>query len=244
MNLPGGRFSRTQICSRHLAQSRAATVFMPNGNKAIDHLPVIYCADGQMVPRLCSRLHDEITTGSTPPVVLVGVHSDPDARNEEYLAGLDEPRFRIHQRFFIEEVPAWAEAELGVSPDGHRRAVFGVSNGGAFAVTIGLTHPERYGAVVGFSVPRPPAGFPDPRAGDENLPKFYFAAGNRGAEKPFAKFTRALSNRLQRHGVDVAFFRGDGDHEPQLWQNLFSAAIHWLTDVDRDTHTTLYEIEG
>lgn len=232
------QFWRADIHSQFLARPRSLTVFVFNNGKVAGRLPVIYCADGQMLPEICIRLRSENLDEGMRSVVIVGVHSDPAFRNEEYLAGLDGPRFRDHQRFFVDEVPAWAAAEFGVSNERQRRALFGVSNGAAFAVATGLAYPEMCGAVIAFSVPRPPNEFPELPPRDSIRPRFYLAAGSRGAEKSFARFTRRLTKRLRSYHINATYVRGDGDHEPGLWQSLLPSGVNWFSDVEGNNRSS------
>jgi hypothetical protein len=56
-----------------------------------------------------------IVDGRIPPIVSIGVpfgeNVGGDPRAQEYLPDYCPSRFEAHRRFFVEEVPAWAEAE-------------------------------------------------------------------------------------------------------------------------------------
>jgi len=111
------------------------------------------------------RLDAAITAGTLPRLVVVAAHSagfEPaqggNLRALEYLPGFDPGRFERHERFFVDELARWAEAELGVSPERSDRAVFGCSDGAAHAMAVGLAHHQRFGHVVAYSTGVPPVG--------------------------------------------------------------------------------------
>ena len=86
-----------------------------------------------------------IEAGLVPHVLVVAAHSagfrHGNLRALEYLPGFDDDRFDRHQRFFVDELAAWAEAELGASTDRSGRAVFGCSDGGGHALATGRLPP-------------------------------------------------------------------------------------------------------
>jgi hypothetical protein len=89
--------------------------------------------------------------GKIRPVMVVAANSggylgDPTSRGQydpkrdlrlmEYLPGVNADRFAHHERFFCDELSAWAEKEFGASRQRTDCAVYGVSNGARFAVEI------------------------------------------------------------------------------------------------------------
>ena len=148
--------------SKILGEKRKITIYLPPRHDRSKSYPVIYAADGMTNAEILEPL---IVAEKIRPIVVVGVlpgtyqgdrakpydiSQDPRAR--EYLPEIDPERFAKHEKFFCEEVRAWAENELGASRKQEERAVHGVSNGARFAVEMGLRHPELFGHVFGFSV--------------------------------------------------------------------------------------------
>ena len=160
-----------------------------------------------------------------PPVILVGVHSSEQYRAEEYIDGADQFRFEAHERFFTDEVYRWANAEFSLSTSRQSCAVFGFSNGGAFALSIGVRHRERYGVVIAFSI----AGGADRVAESEYarrpVAKYYLSAGTR--ERPFCKTARGLAKILSRHNVEHVHTEQCAGHEFSFWESEFPKAIRW-----------------
>jgi enterochelin esterase-like enzyme len=118
-------------------------------------------------------------------------------------------------------VPAWAERRFGVSPERTDRAVFGYSNGGRFAVEMGLRHPDVFGHVFGFSVPG--TGEFDFGAGRKDLPRFHLTAGT--WEASFHRCTARLAEQLSERGVPVHFTARVGGHDTALWRDEFATAL-------------------
>ena len=105
-----------------------------------------------------------------PPTMIVGVHrlADETLRLHEYSPKFDPERFAAHERFFVEDVGAWARSRFGLTLPSGRTAVFGVSAGGELALALGLRHPEIYGAIFSAS---PGAGYRPPDAMPNRLPR-------------------------------------------------------------------------
>ena len=188
-----------------------------------------------------------ILAGKLRPLIVVGVLNGPyqgdrakpydikaDLRACEYLPGVDDVRFAKHEKFFCEEVRSWAETELGASKLPEDRAVQGVSNGGRFAVEMGMRHPELFGHVFGFSV----AATSDSdgltavarlKTAAVKPPRFYLAAGK--WEPSFHRLTLRLAGELKKLNVPVEFASRVSGHDDAMWrQELVSVAL----DVVRD----------
>lgn len=222
-----GQIQQYALESAALQATRDLTVYLPPGHDPAHAAPVIYVADGQSVPDFAAVLEPLITAGTIPPIVLVGVHSPPgpfpdpsqDLRAHEYLPGYDPARFQAHERFFTEEVPAWAGRELGVATDPAQRAVFGYSNGGVFAAMMALRHPERYGHSLAFSLGVPP-GLPR-----STTARFYLVAGT--LEPGFHSRTQEFAGELADYGVDHVFRDRVSGHDSVMWQEEFPKAVQW-----------------
>ena len=72
----------------------------------------------------------------------------PEGEFSLFIHGYDG---RNWERYAALEVPRAVEDRLGLSLDRTRRAVAGISMGGFGALHLGLTYPERYGAVATLS---------------------------------------------------------------------------------------------
>lgn len=222
-----GEIQHITIHSTALDAERPLTIYMPPGHDASQSWPVVYLADGEFVEALAAEVDFLITEGQVPPLLLVGVNSAPyearatgDLRAAEYLDGWNLERFAAHQEFFTQEVAAWAESTLGASQNREERAVFGLSNGAAFAVSMGMQYPERFGHVMAFSygweldLQEPDARFPV---------DYYLVAGT--LEEHFHTTTLAFYERLQEAGIEAHFTERVANHDPLLWTDEFPGAL-------------------
>jgi len=159
--LTGSTFDHA-VESAALGEPRRVTVYRPPGHEMGELLPVVYATDGNMFAPYMRRLDAAIDAGACPRVVFVAAHSasfDPvlgNLRAAEYLPGFDRSRFDNHQRFFVDELAAWAEAELGVATDPQLRGVFGCSDGAGHALMVARLHTQRFGHAFAYSTGMPP----------------------------------------------------------------------------------------
>jgi enterochelin esterase-like enzyme len=224
-----GKIAEHEIESKSLGEKRKLTVYLPPERCWSDTLRVVYSADGQETAEFARVLEPLVVAGRVPPTMLVGVHHGvytgrPPAQNlraQEYIPWLNPDRFAQHEAFFCNEVRAWAEREFAASRRREERAVFGYSNGGHFAVQMGLRHPKLFGRVLAFSV----AGrrFPELPEGAEGTPRFYLAAGT--WEEPFHGITAELAEGLKKRNVSVVFRSRVASHDPVLWREEFATAV-------------------
>jgi len=214
-----------QIESVSLGETRKVTVILPPGHRPRTQCPAVFCADGEAVVGFSDRLGDAIKKDRAPPVILVGVHSSDRNRPKEYIDGADKRRFAAHERFFTDEVFRWAIAEFNLSAERPLCGIFGFSNGGAFALSMGARHRDRFGVVIAFSI----AGGPDRVAESEYsrrpIAKYYLSTGTR--EKPFCKTVRAVAQLLHKHGVEHIFTERCAGHDFNFWDSELPEAIRW-----------------
>lgn len=188
---------------------------------------VVYCTDGQIVRSLCLALSEYQPPLSLP--VLIGVHSDPIVRAQEYLPN-DSEQFRLHEHFFVERLRSWACQTYGVCPERRRNAVFGFSNGGAFSVLTAIKYPDKFHASIAFSVP--PAGpLPSVDKPGALMPEFYLSAGCLGPEKSIRKNVSKLSKLLKQKRFRVRYTEREAEHELDYWVSEFPLAIQWLNTL-------------
>lgn len=218
-----GELRRVHLDSRALGTRRGLTVYLPPGLGP--EAPALYLADGESAPGFAAVLEPAILAGAVPRFALVGIHAAPstladDARGREYLPHADPRRFEAHRRFFMEEVPAWAERQLAVARDPACRAVAGYSNGAVLASALGCRNPDRIGAVIAFSLGLPPPLHPGRRP-----TRHYLLAGT--LEPGFRRATGRWAERLRAAGVEVEERVRVCGHDPLMWQEELPAAVRW-----------------
>lgn len=152
-----GTLEEHSIASGSLGRPRKVTVYRPAGHAADEHLPVVYATDGQWIAPYARRVDAAIEAGRIPRCVIVAAHSSSQ-RTGEYFPGYDPRAFSLHEHFFVDELPAWAETTFGVATERERRAVFGCSDGGAHALSVAMGHHRRFGQIIAYSSGMPPNG--------------------------------------------------------------------------------------
>jgi enterochelin esterase-like enzyme len=224
--LVGSMFDHA-VESTALGEPRRVTVYRPPGHEPGENIPVIYATDGNMFAPYARRLDAAIESGLAPRVVVVAAHSAPadqvrgNQRALEYLPGFDDRRFDAHQRFFVDELAAWAEAEIGVSAERSRRAVFGCSDGGGHALATGRMHPDRYGHIFAFSTGMPPE--PTTAWDAERHPFVHLCAGT--LEGAFHQATEAWAGYLHMMGAPHHFTERVAGHDLVQWAEELPVAL-------------------
>ncbi len=209
--------------SESIGQRRRVSVAIPSGVD-LATATVVYCADGQVVDALAMTLLR--SSGSLYPPILIGVHSHPTMRAEEYLLSSNE-HYLDHEKFFTDDLRFWAHETLGISVERINSVLFGFSNGGAFAIATTLRHCDRFAAAIAFSVPAF-GQLPDIPQLPVLRPSVYLAAGNRGAEKSIRKNVLKLRKTLQRNQILVEYCERTSDHTLDFWATEFVTAVRWF----------------
>jgi enterochelin esterase-like enzyme len=201
------------------------TVYLPPGADANGRsLRALFMADGQSCDTYARIVEPLIVSGRVAPFAIVGVHAatapagydpsrdGPDPRTLEYIPRFGKETAVRHMRFFIEEVLPWAVREHGVSSRPADRAVFGYSNGGAFAAYAGIEHGRQFAHALPFSVG---VGIARP-SGHRSFPEFHFAVGK--LEPPFLRTTREMHSLVKELGAKSTFREYTSGHDTLMWQ--------------------------
>ena len=195
---------------------RQVTVYVP----PVPPEAVVFAGDGQMI----SQWGRFLEAADVPSTMIVGVHrlADETRRLYEYSPNLDPNRFAAHERFFVEDVGAWARSRFGVTLPSERTAVCGVSAGGELALALGLRHPELYGAIFSAS---PGGGYLPPDAMPNRLPRTYLVAGT--LEPFFLHNAARWAAALRDAGADVVMRERAAGHSDEMWRREFPLMIRW-----------------
>ncbi len=215
--------------SVYLKTDRRITVYVPPQHQRGRELPCVYMADGHMLADFARFVEPLIESGALPPLLLVGVHAadprspaDEDLRAAEYLEVAGSARFGAHMRFFTEEVTRWCEDVYQATTDPTQRVVFGVSNGAAFVLSLGLSQPSMATTIVAFSV----AGG-QPTA--ERVPplRCYLLAGT--LETAIHRNTAEWATHLsESEDVELVFRARVAGHDRLLWREELPRALLWV----------------
>ena len=229
-----GRVLAESIDSRAFGDSRAVHVYMPPGTEAPEG--VVYLGDGEVVRGLAPYVDTLITAGSLPRVMLVGVanagsSTDGSARQDlralEYLWNYDtlNMRFLAHERFVLDEVMPWAESRHGAPAARERRAVFGMSNSGGWAMQMGLRHPDRFAHVIAFSPGGVRSGHVTPAARVTPPVRFLLLAGT--LEPVFNEVAKTWARELADRRLEHRMIEVVAGHDPTVWRDHVGVALGW-----------------
>ena len=153
---------------------------------------IVFAGDGQMI----SQWGGILEAADLPPTMIDW--RAPRGRRDaagytEYSPKFDPERFAAHERFFVEDVGAWARSRFGVTlPQSARRCLV-FRRVVALALAIGLRHPDRYGAIFSAS---PARGYRPPDVMPSSLPRTYLVAGTQ--EPFFLDNTGSMGGRAPR----------------------------------------------
>ena len=213
-----GSLATHEFRSTALRENRRVKVYLPPNHLPESPLPVLYSTDGNMIEPYIRRVDAAIHNGVIPPIALVAPHAAPmdqtgNQRALEYLPGFDDARFDRHQRFFVDELPSWAEQEFGVSEQREFRAIFGCSDGAGHALATGFMHKDRYAHCIAFSTGMPP----DEQTlwESDGAPFVHLCAGT--LEQGFFQATEAWAAWLHFHSSPYHFTERVCGHDLIQW---------------------------
>lgn len=223
------------MATRVLSRPRGVIVYRPPAHGTDPVAGVIYLGDGGAVHGIAPYLDTLIVSGHLPRVMLVGIPSampgpgdptDRDVRAMEYLWDFEpgNQRFLAHERFVLDEVIPWAEARYGAPRVREERAVWGMSNSAAWAIRMGLRHPETFGIVLAAS----PGGVQsDAGAGARLVPPTRFLIQAGVLEPAFHRIALAWRDSLRARSLDCTLREVAAGHDWLYWSERFPDLVRW-----------------
>ena len=237
-DVPHGAVQTLNYESASLGREREALVYLPPGYEAsADRYPVLYLLHGAggdertWIDRQQANviLDNLIADGRLQPLVVIMPYGyttrlEPGVRRrgpDGYKTDMEE--FAVD---FIEDLVPLVELRYRVVADREHRAIAGLSMGGGQSLAIGLSHPDMFSAIAGFSsamqiADNPAWGGVDM---DEVLAKadaineqVDFLWVGCGTEDTLFMVNRAFSERLTEQGVEHTFRVTLGGHTPEVW---------------------------
>ncbi len=213
------------LTSGALGETRRLTIYLPPGHDPAQRYPVVYLADGGVLPAYAGAIEAAIVSGRIRPVIVVGLEPgmrDPGMRAREYLVGRSTPRFRGQMHFVFDEAMPFAEARYGASDKPEERMLAGFSDGAAWALAMGLRNRERIGNVAALSLGWIQAS--DGVASDDR-PRLYLAAGT--LEPDFHRVTAQAARRAAGSSAPLRFESFASGHVLVAWQTMLVDALEW-----------------
>jgi len=238
-DVPHGDVHTLRYQSESLERQREAIVYLPPGYYVKpDRYPVLYLLHGAggnertWIDRQEAHviLDNLIADGRLEPLVVVMPYGytnqlPPGERRrgaEGYKTDMEE--FAID---FVNDLVPLVESRYKVVPESTHRAIAGLSMGGGQSLAIGLTHPDMFSAVAGFSSAMQIANSPDwggvdmaatlaanTDAINANLDLLWVGCGT---EDTLFNVNQAFSQQLTASGVEHVFRVTLGAHTPEVW---------------------------
>ncbi len=182
---------------------------------------IVLLADGQLLAELTASMSSDQLM---PQLLLVGIESNIDTRDYDYIEGYHAPRFNAHERFVVDEVLSAIDREYEIFEDNCVRGICGFSNGATFAPSMSVRNPELFSFAIIMSAA-------DNRVSLDCYPpghtcKYYLAAGTR--EPEYLRITRDIASDLQNLGVQHLLAVRNADHNIEFWSEEFPQALNWI----------------
>ena len=224
--------------SKSIDRERDVVVYLPPGYEGSgESYPVLYLLHGAggnertWIDRQQANviLDNLIADGRLEPLIVVMPYGYTTRLEEgqrrrgaaDYKTDMEE--FAVD---FISDLIPQVESRYRVLADSEHRAIAGLSMGGGQSLAIGLTHPEMFTAVAGFSSAMQIANSPDWGGVDmpavlanadkinEHLDLLWVGCGT---EDTLFNVNKAFSEQLTEHGVEHTFRVTLGGHTAEVW---------------------------
>lgn len=252
--VPHGEVRMTQYESKTYGVARTLWIYTPpNYDKSTAKFPVLYLLHGNgeafngwvMNGRANIILDNLIADRKAQPMIVVmpqghalqAPNTGPLVRIEGE-SGMFSPRF---PRDLLDEVVPFVERNYRAIANPDSRAIAGLSMGGGQALSIGLSHPDQFHYVLGYSAAiggqflnideTTKAVLANPTAANSKLRLLWISVGRQdflfAADRQFAKV-------LTEGGVKNTYRETEGAHVWSVWRNnlnesaplLFRAGAH------------------
>jgi len=253
-DIPKGEVRTLTYQSESLDREREAIVYLPPGyDDSQDRYPVLYLLHGAggdqrtWIDRGQANviLDNLIADQRLEPLVVVmpfgyAAPRDPDAGPRR---GPDSYKRDMEDfaRDFMNDIVPLIESRYRVVADREHRAIAGLSMGGGQAFAIGLSHPDVFSHVAGFSSAMQIANSPawggldfdevlaDAATLNESLNLLWIGCGT---EDTLFNANRAFSTQLTERGVEHTFRVTLGGHTMDVWQRYLHEVAPQLFSLD------------
>lgn len=221
--LLAGSIVHETLQSKALNEVRVVHVYLPPAYDRTVRYPVVYLADGDVVAAYAPAIESLIITHRIRPLIVVGLGAGQGSeRAREYRLGESAPRYAEHDSFVFGEVVPFIETKYAASPRREDRMLAGFSDGGAWALSAGVRHADRIGAVAALSFGWGPAA---QLVDIPNRPRLFFAAGT--LEPDFHRLTERTARRAQASGGDVVFEDYTAGHTLLAFRSTLLDSLVW-----------------
>lgn len=163
-----------------------------------------------------------INTGKAPPFLIV-MPEEEDTIADIYVESFG--------RDVINGLLPWIDAHYPTCAERACRAIGGLSRGGAWALHLGFSNWQLFGAIGLHSTPpfnTDPGLFPTwVRAiPTDEMPRVYMDIGSRD---PFLSMASAFESQLEQYNVPHEWYLFNGTHAEAYWSAHVSEYLEWYT---------------
>ena len=129
----------------------------------------------------------------------------------------------------MEVLLPWIDATYNTCTDRTCRAIGGLSRGGAWALHLGFSRWDLFGAIGGHSTP-PFNGSGDRLSGwleaipAGDVPRIYMDIGE---NDPYRTYAEAFEKRLTGYGVEHVWILNKGTHNEEYWSAHAEEYLRW-----------------
>lgn len=193
--------------------------------------PVLYMIHGQTFSddqwqRLgIGQAADALIKAKKAPPFLIVMPRENDTYADIYLSSFS--------RNVTDGLVAWVDTHYPTCAERACRAIGGLSRGGAWALHLGFTHSQLFGAVGLHSTPpfnTDPGLFPSwiKKIPSDQMPRVYMDIG-RG--DPFLSMASDFEAELLRYNVPHEWYLNNGKHEEAYWSAHVTEYLEWYASL-------------
>ena len=226
----GGRYETNSLRDPRLKLPLEYSVYLPPCYDALPtrRYPVLYLIHGQ------SYTHDQwdrlgadetldelVASGELPPFLIVL------PRDRSWAQPTEDPFGQV----LVEKLVPTIDMEYRTQPERSQRAVGGLSRGAGWAIHLGLSQWETFGAIGGHSPPVFWADTPHIRAWlgkipTGSLPRIYLDIGEK--DRPaILESARWFEGLLTEEGIPHVWHLYTGYHEEAYWASHVDEYLRW-----------------
>jgi endo-1,4-beta-xylanase len=232
-DIPHGRLEMIAYDSKTVGARRKMLVYTPPGYTKERAYPVLYLLHGiggdeTEWRRFASPdvlLDNLIAAGKAAPMLVV-MPNGRAQRNDRAEGNVfaHAPAFAKFERDLLEDIIPAIGSRYSVKPGRESRALAGLSMGGGQALNLGLTHPDTFGWVGGFSSAPNTKAPPELLSGPEMDRRFELIWLSSGNKDQLFRISRGFHAYLKEHNVPHVWHVTDHSHDAPEWKQ----ALYWF----------------